>query len=229
MCMLVVCVLSHVWLCMAPRTVAHFLLCSPLLCPWNFPSNNTGVGCCFLLQGICPTQGSNLCLLHSCITGGFFTTSARMLGLNKLANRSQIMRASFLLLEKKVTDKQRDKSRMNHLLVLDWNWRNQYQLMVFNVYSDRCISVQLLSCVWLFVTPWTAACRASLSFTISMSIESVMPSNRLCHPLLLLPSIFPSTRVFSSELALHIRWAKYWSNNRWICIEVKKPFVWTMN
>ena len=76
----------------------------------------------------------------------------------------------------------------------------------------------LLSCVQLFVTPWTAACQASLSFTISqsvlklMSIESVMPSSHLtlCHPLLL-PSIFPSIRVFSSESVLYIRWPKYWS------------------
>jgi len=68
-------------------------------------------------------------------------------------------------------------------------------------------------------TPWTAARQASLSFTISwsllklMSIESMMPSNHLilCHPLLLLPSISPSIRVFSDELALHIRWPKYWS------------------
>ena len=80
-------------------------------------------------------------------------------------------------------------------------------------------SVQSLSCVWLFVTPWTAARQASLSITNSwsppkpMSIESVMPSNHLivCHPLLLLPSIFPSIRVFSNESALHIRWPKYWS------------------
>ena len=70
-----------------------------------------------------------------------------------------------------------------------------------------------------FVTPWTAAHQASQSFTISRSllklmfIESVMPSNNLilCHPLLLLPSILPSIRVFSSELALCIRWPKYWS------------------
>ena len=70
-----------------------------------------------------------------------------------------------------------------------------------------------------FTTPWTAACQASLSFTISwsllkfMAIESVMPSNHLilCHPLLLLPSIFPSIRVFSSESVSHIRWPKYWS------------------
>ena len=78
--------------------------------------------------------------------------------------------------------------------------------------------VQSLSCVQLFVTPWTAACQASLSFTISLSllrlmpIKSVMPCNHLilCHPLLL-PSIFPRSRVFSNESALHIRWQKYWS------------------
>ena len=73
--------------------------------------------------------------------------------------------------------------------------------------------------VRLFATPWTAACQASLSITNCwsppkpMSIESVMPSNHLilCHPLLLLPSIFPSIRVFSNESALCSRWPKYWS------------------
>ena len=81
------------------------------------------------------------------------------------------------------------------------------------------VAVQLRSCVWLFVTPWTAALQASLSFTISQSllrfmpIESVMLSNHLilyC-PLLLLPSIFPRLRIFSNELALCIRWPEYWS------------------
>ena len=79
--------------------------------------------------------------------------------------------------------------------------------------------IQSLICVQLFATPWTAACQASLSFTIFrsllklMSIESVMPSSHLvlCFPLFLLPSFFPSIRVFSSESALHIRWPKYWS------------------
>ena len=79
--------------------------------------------------------------------------------------------------------------------------------------------VQSLSCVQLSATPWTAAHKATLSITNSrspsktMSIESVMPSNHLilCRPLLLLPSIFPSIRVFSNELALRIRWPKYWS------------------
>ena len=80
-------------------------------------------------------------------------------------------------------------------------------------------SVQSLSRIRLFATPWIAARQASLSITNSwslhkpMSIESVMPSNHLilCHPLLLLPSIFPSIRVFSNESALRIRWPMYWS------------------
>ena len=80
-------------------------------------------------------------------------------------------------------------------------------------------SVQSLSRVWLFATPWVTACQASLSITNSrsllksVSIESVMPSNHLilCHSLLLRPSIFPSIRVFSNESALCIRWSKYWS------------------
>ena len=80
-------------------------------------------------------------------------------------------------------------------------------------------SVQSLNCVQLFATPWTAACQTSLSITNSQSllklmpIESVMPCNHLilCRPLLLLPLIFPSIRVFSSESVLHIRWTKNWS------------------
>ena len=85
----------------------------------------------------------------------------------------------------------------------------------------NCISsVWSLSCVWqLFVTSWTAACKASLSITNSwsllklMSFESVMPSNHLilCSPLLLLPSIFPSIRVCFNESVLHMRWPKYCS------------------
>ena len=80
-------------------------------------------------------------------------------------------------------------------------------------------SVQSLRYIQLLVTPWTAACQASLSITNSwrflklVSIESVMPSNHLilCHPVLPPASIFPSIRVFSNESALHIRWQKYWS------------------
>ena len=83
------------------------------------------------------------------------------------------------------------------------------------------VVVQWLSHVWLFATPWTAACQASLFFTISqnllklMSIQSVMPSSYLIFfcPLLLLPSMFPSIKVFTNESALCIRWSKYWSFN----------------
>ena len=95
--------------------------------------------------------------------------------------------------------------------------------MVFPVvmygYESVSVSVQSLSHVWLFATPWTAARQTSLSITNSqsppkpMAVESVMPSNHLilCCPLLLLPSFFPSIRVFSNESALRIRWPKYWS------------------
>ena len=95
------------------------------------------------------------------------------------------------------------------------------------------LSVQFssVSHVWLFATPWTAARQASLSITNSqslpkpMSIKSVMPSNHLilCHPLLLLPSIFPSIRVFSSESALCIRRPKYWSFSFSISLSSEHP------
>ena len=92
-------------------------------------------------------------------------------------------------------------------------------MLVLTLFCVYVSSVQSLSRVLLFVTPWTAACQASLSITNSwslpklMSIELVMLSKHLilCHPLLLLSSIFPSVRVFSNESALHIRWPKYWS------------------
>ena len=141
----------------------HGLQPTRLLCPWDSPGKNTGVGCHALLQGIFQTQGSNPCLLH----------------------------------------------------LLHWQEgslplalpRKPYTVVQFS-------SVQLHSHVRLFATPWTTARQASLSITKSqslpklMSIESVMPSSHLilCHPLLLLPSIFPSIRVFLNESALHIRW-----------------------
>ena len=93
-------------------------------------------------------------------------------------------------------------------------------VLSFNLTINSFSSVQLLSHVRLFVTPWTTARQASLSITNSpslpklMSIELVMPSNHLIlHPLLLLPSIFPIIRAFSNESALHIRWPEYWSFN----------------
>ena len=95
-------------------------------------------------------------------------------------------------------------------MILDLNFTDPGFNLLFS-------SVHLLSCVWLFATPWSAAHQASLSITNSwsllklMSIELVIPSNHfiLCHPLLLLPSIFSSIRVFSNESVLHIRWPKY--------------------
>ena len=93
--------------------------------------------------------------------------------------------------------------------------RRKFCALLFILFS----SVQLLSHVQLFATPWTTACQASLSITNSrnppkpMFIVSVMPSNHLilCSPVLLLHLVFPSIRVFSNESALHIRWPKYWS------------------
>ena len=92
--------------------------------------------------------------------------------------------------------------------------------------SHKLVVVRLLSCVWLFATPWTAPCQSTLSFTTSwsllklMSIESVMLPNHLilCCPLLFLPSISSSIRVFPNESALQIRWPKYWSFSFSICL-----------
>jgi len=99
--------------------------------------------------------------------------------------------------------------------VRSWVFAREMVVMVMWSFS----SVQSFSRVWLFATPWTAACQASLSITSSwgllklISIKSVMPSNHLIHghPLLLPPSIFPRIRVFSNESVLRIRWPKYWS------------------
>ena len=96
-------------------------------------------------------------------------------------------------------------------------------------YKFSISSVQSLSCVWLFATPWIAARQASLSITNSqsslrlMSIESVMPSSHLCHPLSLLPPIPPSIRVFANESTLHMRWPKYWSFSSSIILSKEIP------
>ena len=112
-------------------------------------------------------------------------------------------------------------------IMLSFVWFSIFQMMYILLYlctsrfqvTYSVQSVQSFSCVWLFATPWTAACQASLSITNSrrlpklMSIELVMPSNHviLCCPLLLPPSIFPSITVFSNESVLRIGWPKYWS------------------
>ena len=102
---------------------------------------------------------------------------------------------------------------------------HDYFCIFTSCYERSEFSFQLPSHVRLFATPWTAAYQASLSFTISqsllklISIVSMMASNHLIlsHPLLLLPSIFPSIRVFSNESVLQIRWPKYWSFSFSIC------------
>ena len=110
------------------------------------------------------------------------------------------------------------KTKKNYI-----TWKN-YSLLhpeFKGIFLTKSVSVQSLSHVCLFAIPWIAACQASLSITNSWSppkpmfIESVMPSNHLilCRPLFLLPSIFPSIRVFSNESALRIRWPKYWSHS----------------
>ena len=112
-------------------------------------------------------------------------------------------------------------------ILLSCNKNNNHKKSMF--LSVR--SVQSLSHVRLCVTLWTAALQASLSTTNSSSLlkliptELVMPSNHLvlCHPLLLLPSIFPNTRVFSNDSALHIRWPKYWSFNFSISLSNEHP------
>ena len=97
-----------------------------------------------------------------------------------------------------------------------WNYKRSYVNIIMYL---QLSSVQSLSRVQLFTTPWISACQASLSITNSQSslrlasIESVMPSSHLilCRPLLLMPPIPPSIKVFSNELTLHMRWPKYWS------------------
>ena len=103
------------------------------------------------------------------------------------------------------------------MFILTTNFLNQKKIYIY-VCIQIAVIVQSLSHVQSFATPWTSAHQASLSVTVSwslfkpMSIESVMPSNHLifCHPLLLLPSIFPSIRVFFNQLALPIRWPNQW-------------------
>ena len=122
----------------------------------------------------------------------------------------------FLILQLYIHNEPFLEKREEHFLR---TYMSKYVITLSSVLTDNFTVVQSLSHVWLFMTPWTAAHQASLSFIISqsllklMSIESVMPSNHLilCCPILLLPSVFPSNRVFSSKSALRIRWPDYWS------------------
>ena len=194
--------------------------------PWNSPGQNTGVGSLSLLQVIFPIQGLNPGLPHcgqilyqlshkgsprilEWVAYPFSRGSSwprNQTGLSFIAARfftDWAMRETHLFILNKPTP---------HLTVV------RIPACLHSGWSPILV-VQLLSLVWLFVTPWTAAHQASLSFTISQSllklmpIESVMPSNHLIlfHPLFFLPWIFPSVRVFSNELAFCIRWPKNWS------------------
>ena len=157
--------------------------------PWDSPGKNTGVGCHFLLQWMKVKRESEVA--QSCRT--IRDTMDCSLPGSSVPGICQAR-------------------------VLEWG-AIAFSERDANASQKIGGVVQLFRHVWLFVTPWTIACQASLSFSISynlltlVSIELVMSSNHLvlcCYPLLL-PSIFPSLRVFSSELALHIRWPKYLS------------------
>ena len=140
----------------------------------------------------------------------------KMIKMNLIKNQKQIQR-----LKKQTYGYQKGRRRRGKLDKLRvWDKQKYYYIKNTKMTRFYCInSVQSLSPVRLFATPWTAAHQASLSITNSpslpkpMSNESVMPSSHLilCRPLLLLPPIFPRIRVFSNESTLHIRWPKYWS------------------
>ena len=173
-------------------------LCDPLDCSLPGSSvhgKNTGVGSHSILQGIFPTQESN---------SGFPHCMQILYGLNHQVSPPgiviimEIFRTYFTWIFK------------TYCLTSLWSWLKYLT-------ASSVGSVQSLSHVWLFVSPWIAACQASLSITNSWSslrlrfIKSVMPSSHLilCRPLLLLPPIPPSIRVFSNESTLPMRWPKY--------------------
>ena len=170
-----------------------------LPCPWDSPGKNTAVGCHFLLQ--CMKVKSQSEVTQSCPTLATPWTAAYQAPPSMGFSRQKYW-SGVPLPSPSVTSMLSQKYLRNYLSVKSW-----------------LSSVQSLSRVWLFATPWIAACQASLSITNSwslpklMSIESVMPSSHLilCRPLLLLPPIPPSIRVFSNESTLRIRWPEYWS------------------
>ena len=159
-------------------------------CLWDFPGKDTGVVFHFLLQGIFPTQGLNLGLL-----------CCRQI-LHRLSYQGLILACYSFNLKNFLIESLKYVHRQSY--VTPWQqWLSSVQF----------------SRVRLFATPRTATSQASLSITDCqsppkpMSVELVKPSNhlRLCCPLLFLPSIFPSIRVFSNELVLYIKWPKYWN------------------
>ena len=193
--------------------------------PWDSPGTNTGVGCHFLLQctklkserevaQLCPTLCDPMdCSLPGSSVHGILQARALEWGAIAFSASSWQSRAN-------VNRKEHTSTTSSSSIVA------LYCPLLANSgkAADRASpalfsSVQSLSCVRLFATPWTAARQASLSIANFrsllklMSIASVMPSNHLilCPPFLLLSSIFPNIRDFSNKLVLHVRWLKYWS------------------
>ena len=176
-----------------------------ILCSWDFPGKRTGTGCHFLLQDIFPIQGLNM---SPALAAQFFTTEPPEKSLWSLTLTNEIKNSSNLRTRNSLYPSHASKTFYSHWWYIH-PWLHKSLLAI----------VQSLSHVQLFVIPWTAACQASLSITISqsllnlMSLESMMPSNHLilCCSLFLLPSIFPIIRVFSNKSAYCIRWPKCWS------------------
>ena len=225
--------------------MSDYLQLYGLYSPWNSPGKNIGVGSLCLHQGIFLTQGSNPGLppCRQIFYQLSHKGSPRILervaypfsrGSSWPRNRTRVSCiAGIFFTDWVIREFLIDicQQFINHVSFWETFWQGFFKWPLPTVpcvssgwegsaqVSAGCSSVQSLSCVQLFATPWTAARQASLSITNSqsppkpMSIKSVMPSNHLilyCPDLLLL-SIFPRIRVFSNESALHIRWLKYWS------------------
>ena len=189
---------SKIFLCCS---MSNSLRPHGLYSPWVSPGQNTEVGSLSLLQGIFPTQGSNPGLPH-----------CRWI-LYQLSHKGILRILEWVAYPfSRRFSQPSNQTRISCIVdgfFTKWAIRE-------TLYNIQFSSVQLLSRVRLFATPWIAARQASLSITNSqsllklMSIESVMPSSHLilCRPLLLLPSIPPSIRVFSNESTLRMRWPK---------------------
>ena len=189
--------------------------------PWDSPGKNTGVGCHFLLQCIKVKSESEVaqscsslsdpmdCSLLGPSVHGIFQARLLEWGAVQFLNKQSLF-FQIKYSKNKSSLKKNSMSSVCFLCLLC-----NFYFLVIHQFS----SVQLLSCVQLFTTPWIAARQASLSITNSwsslklMSIELVMPSSHLilCSPLLLLPPIPPSSRLFHNELTVLMRWPKYWS------------------
>ena len=187
---------------------------SPSFCPWNFPGKNIEVGCHALLHGIFWIQGLNFSYI-SCF-GRWVPLPLAPAG--KPTQWMHLLKSNLCQdIRYHLWKKEDSVLQLCLYFAADFLYCWSHTIILF--YSSQFSSVQSLSCVRLFATPWIGACQASLSITNSRSslkltsIESVMPSSHLilCHSLLLLPPIPPSIRVFSNESTLRMRWPKYWS------------------